>query len=79
MTQHRKGLVVDVGGVLTTPLLPAALAFEKREGLAEGALLTGMYLNPEGVRLTGELERGALSQIQWNEAATASWASRRTT
>jgi putative hydrolase of the HAD superfamily len=69
MTQHRKGLVLDFGGVLTTPLLPAALAFEKREGLAEGALLTGMYLNPEGVRLTGELERGALSQIQWNEAA----------
>ncbi|MEU6290924.1 HAD-IA family hydrolase [Streptomyces sp. NPDC046988] len=69
MTQYRKGLVLDFGGVLTTPLLPAALAFEKRAGLAEGTLLTGLYLNPEGIRLTEELERGALTQVQWNEAA----------
>ncbi|MFF4836326.1 HAD-IA family hydrolase [Streptomyces sp. NPDC001315] len=69
MTQHRKGLVLDFGGVLTTPLLPAALAFEKREGLAEGTLLTGLYLDPEGIRLTERLERGALTQTQWNEAA----------
>ncbi|MGW2458125.1 HAD-IA family hydrolase [Streptomyces sp. NPDC004457] len=69
MIQHRKGLVLDFGGVLTTPLLPAALAFEKRAGLAEGTLLTGLYLNPEGIRLTEELERGTLSQTQWNEAA----------
>ncbi|MFK0170585.1 HAD family hydrolase [Streptomyces sp. NPDC090306] len=68
-TQHRKGLVLDFGGVLTTPLLPAVLAFEKRAGLPEGALLTGIYLNPEGIRLTEELERGALTQAQWNEAA----------
>ncbi|MFE1198998.1 HAD-IA family hydrolase [Streptomyces olivaceoviridis] len=69
MTQHRKGLVLDFGGVLTTPLLPAALAFERRAGLAEGTLLTGLYLNPEGIRLTEELERGTLTQTQWNEAA----------
>ncbi|MFF8381276.1 HAD-IA family hydrolase [Streptomyces sp. NPDC015661] len=69
MTQHRKGLVLDFGGVLTTPLLPAALAFERRAGLAEGTLLTGLYLNPEGIRLTEELERGRLTQTQWNEAA----------
>ncbi|MGW0858576.1 HAD family hydrolase [Streptomyces sp. NPDC002690] len=69
MTQHRKGLVLDFGGVLTTPLLPAALAFEKREGLAEGALLTDVYLTPEGARITDELERGTLTQTQWNEAA----------
>ncbi|MGV9937165.1 HAD-IA family hydrolase [Streptomyces olivaceoviridis] len=69
MTQHRKGLVLDFGGVLTKPLLPAALAFERRAGLAEGTLLTGLYLNPEGIRLTEELERGTLTQTQWNEAA----------
>ncbi|MEW2512968.1 HAD-IA family hydrolase [Streptomyces sp. NPDC046870] len=69
MIQHRKGLVLDFGGVLTTPLLPAALAFEKRAGLAEGTLLTGLYLNPEGIGLTEELERGTLTQTQWNEAA----------
>ncbi|MFD7409600.1 HAD family hydrolase [Streptomyces sp. NPDC059866] len=69
MTQQRKGLVLDFGGVLTTPLLPAALAFERLEGLPEGTLLTGLYLDPEGIRLTEELERGALTQAQWNEAA----------
>ncbi|MFJ5136818.1 HAD-IA family hydrolase [Streptomyces sp. NPDC088707] len=69
MTQHRKGLILDFGGVLTTPLLPAALSFEQREGLAEGALLTGLYLDPEGVRLTEALERGTLTQTEWNEAA----------
>ncbi|MFE0450320.1 HAD-IA family hydrolase [Streptomyces sp. NPDC058914] len=69
MIQHRKGLVLDFGGVLTTPLLPAALAFERREGLPEGTLLTGLYLDPEGIRLTEELERGTLTQTEWNEAA----------
>ncbi|WP_225847530.1 HAD-IA family hydrolase [Streptomyces sp. HPF1205] len=65
----RIGLVLDFGGVLTTPVLPAALAFEKRAGLAEGTLLTGLYLDPEGIRLTEQLERGTLTQAQWNEAA----------
>ncbi|SNX88278.1 putative hydrolase of the HAD superfamily [Streptomyces sp. TLI_55] len=69
MTQHRKGLVLDFGGVLTTPLLPAALAFERREGLAEGTLLTALYLDAEAIRLTEELERGTLTQTRWNEAA----------
>ncbi|MFE6888475.1 HAD-IA family hydrolase [Streptomyces sp. NPDC057694] len=69
MTLHRKGLVLDFGGVLTTPLLPAALAFERRAGLAEGTLLTGLYLNPEGIRRTEELERGTIGQPEWNEAA----------
>lgn len=69
MTPHRKGLVLDFGGVLTTPLLPAALAFERREGLAEGTLLTALYLTPEGIRLTEDLERGALTQTRWNESA----------
>ncbi|MFV5998013.1 HAD-IA family hydrolase [Streptomyces sp. NPDC056231] len=69
MTQYRKGLVLDFGGVLTTPLLPAALAFERREGLAAGTLLTSLYLDPEGIRLTERLERGTLTQTHWNEAA----------
>ncbi|MFJ8164258.1 HAD-IA family hydrolase [Streptomyces sp. NPDC096136] len=66
---HRTGLVLDFGGVLTTPLLPAVLAFEQREGLAQGACLKALYMDPEGVRLTHELERGALTQTEWNEAA----------
>ncbi|GAA1890773.1 HAD-IA family hydrolase [Streptantibioticus ferralitis] len=69
---HRTGLVLDFGGVLTTPLLPAVLAFEKREGLAEGACITALYLDEEGTRRTHLLERGAISQTEWNEAAALS-------
>ncbi|MEU9174287.1 hypothetical protein AB0D34_42125 [Streptomyces sp. NPDC048420] len=43
MTHYRKVLVLHFGGVLTTPLLPAALTFERRAGLAEGTLLTSLY------------------------------------
>jgi putative hydrolase of the HAD superfamily len=68
---HRAGLVLDFGGVLTTPLLPAVLNFEKHEGLAEGACITAPYLDEEGTRRTHELERGAITQDQWNEAAAA--------
>ncbi|MEU1501497.1 HAD family phosphatase [Streptomyces sp. NPDC005732] len=66
---HRIGLVLDFGGVLTTTLLPAVLAFEKREGLAEGACLTALYLDEEGTRLTHALERGEITQDRWNRAA----------
>ncbi|MFB7500180.1 HAD-IA family hydrolase [Streptomyces sp. NPDC056161] len=68
---YRAGLVLDFGGVLTTPLLPAVLNFEKREGLAEGACITALYLDEEGTRRTHDLERGAITQDQWNEAAAA--------
>ncbi|SEE57933.1 HAD family phosphatase [Streptomyces sp. TLI_105] len=65
----RKGLVLDFGGVLTTPLVPAAFAFEKRAGLPEGTLLNVLYLNEEMVRRTEDLERGAITQSEWNAAA----------
>ncbi|MGW7572272.1 HAD family hydrolase [Streptomyces tendae] len=68
MTQYQ-GLVLDFGGVLTTSLPAAALAFEQREGLPEGTLLTGLYLHPEAIRLTEELERGDITQAEWNMAA----------
>ncbi|MFF5714405.1 HAD family phosphatase [Streptomyces sp. 62] len=64
-----KGLVLDFGGVLTTPLVPAALAFEERAGLPEGTLLNALYLDEEMVRRTEDLERGAITQTQWNTAA----------
>ncbi|MGY0021491.1 HAD-IA family hydrolase [Streptomyces sp. YJ-C3] len=64
-----KGLILDFGGVLTTPLVPAALAFEKREGLPEGTLLNALYLDEEMIRRTADLERGAITQTQWNTDA----------
>ncbi|MEU5833077.1 HAD-IA family hydrolase [Streptomyces diacarni] len=68
---HRNGLVLDFGGVLTTPLLPAVLAFEKREGLAEGACITALYMDDEVVRRTQDLEHGAITQDEWNAFAAA--------
>ncbi|MGW7318744.1 HAD-IA family hydrolase [Streptomyces sp. NPDC054854] len=67
--RNRVGLVLDFGGVLTTPLLPAVLNFEKREGLGQGACINALYRDEEGVRLTSELERGSITQTEWNEAA----------
>lgn len=64
-----KGLVLDFGGVLTTPLLPAVAEFERREKLAEGTLARQLYFDPEITRLTEDLERGAVTQEHWNEAA----------
>ncbi|WP_431954761.1 HAD-IA family hydrolase [Actinacidiphila sp. bgisy167] len=69
---HRTGLILDFGGVLTTPLLPAVLAFERREGLAEGACINALYLDEEGTRRTHDLERGAITQEEWNAAAARS-------
>ncbi|MFD4612369.1 HAD-IA family hydrolase [Streptomyces sp. NPDC058440] len=69
MSNRRTGLILDFGGVLTTPLLPAVLAFEQREGLPQGACLTALYKDPEGVRITSDLERGVVSQREWNEFA----------
>ncbi|APE24499.1 MULTISPECIES: HAD-IA family hydrolase [Streptomyces] len=69
MSNRPKGLILDFGGVLTTPLLPAVLAFERREGLPQGACLTALYKDDEGVRITSDLERGAVSQTEWNEFA----------
>lgn len=66
---HRTGLVLDFGGVLTTPLLPVVLAFEQREGLPKGACINALYQDEEGVRITSDLERGAVSQTEWNEFA----------
>ncbi|MFE6272336.1 HAD-IA family hydrolase [Streptomyces goshikiensis] len=68
---HRTGLILDFGGVLTTPLLPVVLAFEQREGLPQGACISALYQDPEGVRVTSDLERGAVSQTEWNEIAGA--------
>jgi putative hydrolase of the HAD superfamily len=68
---RRTGLILDFGGVLTTSVAECALAFERRSGLAEGALLTALALDPEGLALYEDLERGAISQIEWNERTGA--------
>jgi putative hydrolase of the HAD superfamily len=68
----RTGLILDFGGVLTTPLLPAVLAFEQREGLAEGTVINALYFDPEAAELSHRLERGAITQTEWNVHAARS-------
>lgn len=69
MTRHRKGLVLGFGGVLTTPLLPAALASNDARESPREACSPASTSTPKGIWLTEELERGTLTQTQWNEAA----------
>lgn len=69
MSSPRTGLILDFGGVLTTPLIHAVLSFEQREGLEQGACLKALYKDEAGVRITSDLERGTVSQNEWNEFA----------
>src|SRR6476469_3541023 len=68
---RRTGLILDFGGVLTTSVAGCLLAFERDAGLAEGALLSALALDPEGLALYEDLERGAVSQTEWNERTGA--------
>ncbi|MFI9731065.1 HAD-IA family hydrolase [Streptomyces sp. NPDC052092] len=65
----RKGLILDFGGVLTTPLLTSVTEFESDEGLPQGSLLRQLSRDPELLRLTEDLERGSVTQAHWNEVA----------
>ncbi len=72
MSQPRKaGLILDFGGVLTTGIPACTLAFDRRSGLPEGTLLSVIGKNPEGVALYADLERGAITQPEWNEGTAA--------
>jgi putative hydrolase of the HAD superfamily len=62
-------LILDFGGVLTTPLLPAVADFEIREGIERGRVVQRLYLDRDFVKTTEGLERGSLTQTQWNETA----------
>lgn len=62
----RTGLILDFGGVLTTSVASCALGFDRRAGLPEGTFLTAIAKDPEGRALYADLERGAISQAEWN-------------
>jgi putative hydrolase of the HAD superfamily len=65
------GLILDFGGVLTTGVAACALAFDRRVGLPDGTFLTTIAKDPVGVALYADLERGAITQTQWNERTAA--------
>jgi len=63
----RTGLILDFGGVLTTSVPACAVAFDRRAGLPDGTLLATIGRHPEGAALYADLERGAVSQTEWNK------------
>ncbi|WP_457028612.1 HAD-IA family hydrolase [Kitasatospora sp. P5_F3] len=68
---RRTGLILDFGGVLTTSVAGCALGFDRRAGLPEGTFLSAIAMNPEGVALYADLERGTITQTEWNERTAA--------
>lgn len=68
---HRTGLILDFGGVLTTSVAACALGFDHRARLPEGTFLSVIAKNPEGVALYADLERGTITQTEWNERTAA--------
>jgi putative hydrolase of the HAD superfamily len=69
--RRRTGLILDFGGVLTTSVPACAVGFDRRAGLPEGTLLSVIAKHPEGVALYADLERGAITQAEWNERTGA--------
>jgi putative hydrolase of the HAD superfamily len=62
---RRRGLLLDFGGVLTTSLIEAIRRFALSSGLAENALLDLFRGDPAGRRLLIDVERGAITQGQF--------------
>jgi putative hydrolase of the HAD superfamily len=63
---HRyRGLLLDFGGVLTTSLLDAIRRFARSCGFAENTLLDLFRADPTGRRLLIDVERGAISQVEF--------------
>jgi putative hydrolase of the HAD superfamily len=61
MPEHKRALVVDFGGVLTTSIWPAFSAFCEAEGLAADAVRELFRGDAEALALLRKLETGELS------------------
>ncbi|AXG79169.1 HAD-IA family hydrolase [Streptomyces paludis] len=68
---HRTGLILDFGGVLTTGVAACARAFDLRAGLPEGTFLSVIAKDPAGSALYADLERGTVTQAEWNKGTAA--------
>ncbi|MCZ4120213.1 HAD-IA family hydrolase [Streptomyces sp. H39-S7] len=68
---RRTGLILDFGGVLTTSVPACAVGFDRRAGLPEGTFLSVIAKHPEGAALYADLERGTITQVEWNERTAA--------
>jgi putative hydrolase of the HAD superfamily len=68
---HRRGLILDFGGVLTSSVPACARSFSLREGLPGDAFLNAIAVDPVGRELYADLERGAITQEEWNTGTAA--------
>lgn len=68
---RRSGLILDFGGVLTTSVSACAGGFDHRAGLPEGTFLSVIAKHPEGTALYADLERGTITQAEWNKRTGA--------
>jgi epoxide hydrolase-like predicted phosphatase len=69
MSEAARGLLLDYGGVLTTPVSASFLAWERDQGVEKGQilrLLVGAYDDADG-GLIGSLERGELTATDFDE------------
>ncbi|MEZ0070265.1 putative hydrolase of the HAD superfamily [Streptacidiphilus sp. MAP12-20] len=66
MMRTGSGLILDFGGVLTTPIAHSITAFEESEGLTPGLYERLVHGTAPGRDLHYALERGEVSQADWN-------------
>ncbi|WP_432137147.1 HAD family hydrolase [Streptomyces sp. bgisy154] len=59
-------VIFDFGGVLTTPMDDTALCFAREIGLPDDAYRHAVAVDPTGRQLYAQLERGDISQEEWN-------------
>ncbi|MEU2354395.1 HAD family phosphatase [Streptomyces misionensis] len=64
-------VIFDFGGVLTTPMDDTALCFAREIGLPDDAYRHAVAVDPAGRHLYAQLERGDISQEEWNTGIAA--------
>jgi putative hydrolase of the HAD superfamily len=64
-------VIFDFGGVLTTPMDDTARHFAREVGLPDDAYRHAVAVHPDGRRLYAQLERGEISQEEWNTGIAA--------
>ena len=68
-----RAVVCDFGGVLTTPLIESFLHYQERSGVSFEEVVNAMHRagEPTGVNLLHELEKGAITEVEFLRAIEA--------
>ncbi|MFF4583723.1 HAD family hydrolase [Streptomyces sp. NPDC001389] len=70
-TSAFQAVIFDFGGVLTCPMDDTAIAFAAEIGLPKYAYRDTVAFNPAGRALYAQLERGDITQSEWNQRIAA--------